>query len=307
MIALPNGKSPFPATKNHSRTHGMNKTHGMNAPTQKEKTTGPKSDFSADGERIAKVIARAGVCSRRDAEKLIADGVVKVNGHKLDTPAFKVTPGDRIEVKGQLLPDAEATRLWLYHKPRGLVTTHKDPEGRTTIFAKLPSELPRVISIGRLDINTEGLLLLTNDGALARLLELPKTGWLRRYRVRAYGEINQDRLDKLAEGITVDGVDYGSIDAQLERSQRQTHWITMALREGKNREIKNVMDALGLKVTRLIRTSFGPFQLAGLPAGEVKQIRDKVLRDQLGGRLPSLGRPTQHTKPKKHAHHRRRT
>lgn len=236
-------------------------------------------------ERIAKVIARAGICSRRDAEKLIAQGKVKLNGKILDTPAVTVSATDKIVVNDKPLPTVEATRLWLYHKPRGLVTSHKDEKGRTNLFEKLPEELPRVISVGRLDINTEGLLLLTNDGGLARTLELPKTGWLRRYRVRAYGTITQGRLDKLAKGITVDGVDYGPIEATLERAQGNNQWLTLSLREGKNREIKHVLEEIGLKVNRLIRTSFGPFQLTGIAPGAVKEIRAKVLREQLGKKM----------------------
>jgi len=236
-------------------------------------------------ERISKVMARAGVASRRDIERMIMDGRVTLNGVVLDSPVVNVTLTDRIEVDGVQIRGIERTRLWLYHKPPGLVTTNADPEGRPTVFENLPDDLPRVMSIGRLDINTEGLLLLTNDGGLARVLELPATGWLRRYRVRAHGEIDQEALDKLKEGIAVDGVLYGSIEATLDRTQGSNVWITMALREGKNREIKNVLGALGLDVNRLIRISYGPFQLGDLPEGRVLEVRGRTLRDQLGPRL----------------------
>ncbi len=245
-----------------------------------EAATDPK------GERIAKRIARAGVCSRRDAEKLIADGRVKVNGKVLDTPAFLVTEADKVQVDGTVVAEAEATRLWRYHKPSGLVTSHKDPEGRPTVFQKMPPELPRLISIGRLDLNTEGLLLLTNDGALARELELPSTGWVRRYRVRAHGRIEQPVLDGLKKGIEIEGVRYGEIDARLEKVQGGNVWIAMSLREGKNREIKKVLEHLGLQVNRLIRISYGPFQLGDLERGEVKEVPRRTMREQLGSRLP---------------------
>ncbi len=237
------------------------------------------------GERIAKRIARAGVCSRRDAERLIEAGRVKVNGKVLDTPAFLVGEKDKVQVDGTLLPEAETTRLWRYHKPSGLVTSHKDPEGRPTVFEKLPPELPRLISIGRLDLNTEGLLLLTNDGALARELELPSTGWVRRYRVRAHGRIEQPVLDGLKKGVEIDGVRYGDIDARLDKVQGGNVWIAVSLREGKNREIKRVLEHLGLQVNRLIRLSYGPFQLGDLSRGEVKEIPRRTLREQLGARL----------------------
>ncbi len=248
-------------------------------------TDAKKSTEDVKGERIAKVMARAGLCSRREAEKWIAAGRVAVNGMVLTTPAVVVGPSDDVVVDNQPLPRRERTRLWLFHKPKGLVTTSHDPEGRPTVFDKLPKELPRVISVGRLDINTEGLLLLTNDGGLARILELPATGWLRRYRVRAHGGVSQEMLDGLADGFAVDGILYGAIEASLDRVQGQNNWLTLALREGKNREVKRVLEALGLTVNRLIRVSYGPFQLGDLAAGSVREIRGKVLRDQLGKRL----------------------
>ncbi len=242
-------------------------------------------DVPATGERIAKVMARAGLCSRRDAERWIADGRVAVNGRLLTSPAVTVGPADRIAVDGVALPERERTRLWLYHKPKGLVTTARDPQGRPTIFAALPPEVPRVVTIGRLDINTEGLLLLTNDGGLARLLELPSTGWLRRYRVRVHGSVTQEALESLAAGVTVEGIQYGPVEASLDRSQGTNQWLTLGLREGKNREVKRLLAHLGLATTRLIRISYGPFQLGELKAGEVREIRGRVLRDQLGAKL----------------------
>jgi 23S rRNA pseudouridine2605 synthase len=238
-----------------------------------------------EGERIAKVIARAGLCSRREAEAWIAAGRVAVNGEKIASPALNVTLGDKIVVDGKPLPGVERTRLFLYHKPRGLVTTSSDPQGRPTIFGALPNDLPRLISIGRLDLATEGLLLLTNDGGLARALELPSTAWLRRYRVRAHGTVTQDQLDALREGVTVDGIRYGAIDATLDREQASNVWITFAIREGKNREVRNVLRHLNLHVARLIRVSFGPFQLKELGAGEIEEVPTRVLRDQLGEKL----------------------
>jgi 23S rRNA pseudouridine2605 synthase len=243
------------------------------------------TDQHKPGERIAKVIARAGLASRREAEAWIAAGRVAVNGAVITSPACNVTAQDKVTVDGAPLPARERTRLFLYHKPRGLMTTHADPQGRPTIFEHLPAELPRLISVGRLDFNTEGLLLLTNDGALARVLELPATGWLRRYRVRAHGKVNQAQLDQLRAGLTLSGIHYGAIEATIERVQGANLWLTFAIREGKNREVRNVLGHLGLDVTRLIRVSFGPFQLAELKAGDVEEVRTRILREQLGERL----------------------
>jgi 23S rRNA pseudouridine2605 synthase len=240
------------------------------------------------GERIAKVVSRAGLASRRDAEEWIVQGRVSVNGRVINSPALDVTTRDVIIVDGKPLPERERTRLFMFHKPRGLMTTHADPEGRPTVFDNLPEGLPRLISIGRLDFNTEGLLLLTNDGGLARVLELPDTGWLRRYRVRAHGEVTQDQLDALKKGVEVDGVKYGSIDAALERDQGANVWLVFAIREGKNREVRNVMAHLGLEVNRLIRVSYGPFQLGELAEGQVEEVKTRVLREQLGEKVAAL-------------------
>src|SRR5438034_8709437 len=239
-------------------------------------------------ERIAKAIARAGLCSRREAETWIAAGRVAINGEVVASPARNVTLADRISVDGQPLPSRERTRLFLYHKPRGLLTTHADPGGRPTIFSVLPKGLPRLISVGRLDLNTEGLLLLTNDGGLARTLELPATAWLRRYRVRAHGQVAHDALDALRAGVTIDGIRYGAIEATVDRVQGSNVWLTFAIREGKNREVKNVVGHLGLPVSRLIRVSFGPFELADLAPGEIAEVKTRTLREQLGERVIAL-------------------
>lgn len=240
-------------------------------------------DTDKKGERIAKVMARAGLCSRRDAERWIGEGRVTVNGEVLQSPACVVTDQDKIVVDGKPLKAAEETRLFLYHKPAGLVTTHKDEQGRDTVFENLPADLPRLISVGRLDLNTEGLLLLTNDGELARWLELPQTGWKRRYRVRVHGKVTPDMITKLEKGITYQGVSYGSIEATIDREQGANSWLTVSLREGKNREIRNVMEAFDLRVSRLLRLSYGPFQLGRLERGAVEEVKSKVLKDQAGG------------------------
>ena len=237
------------------------------------------------GERIAKTIARSGLCSRRDAERLIAEGRVSLNGQRLQSPAVNVTSSDRILVDGKTLPAAEPPRLWRYYKPKGRVTTHRDPQGRPTVFQALPPELPRVISVGRLDFNTEGLLLLTNDGDLARHLESPSTGWLRRYRVRVHGNVGQDMLDTLAGGIEAAGVRYGPVEAKLDRVQGTNSWLTIGLREGKNREVRKIMEALGLTVNRLIRLSFGPFALGELVPGAVMEVKHRIIADQLGEKV----------------------
>ncbi|PPQ40579.1 23S rRNA pseudouridine2605 synthase [Rhodoblastus acidophilus] len=241
-----------------------------------------------EGERIAKAMARVGLCSRRDAEEWIAAGRVSVNGKVLDTAALNVTEADTVLVDGKPLAARERTRLFLFHKPRGLVTTDRDPEGRATVFdyiAEHNPDLPRLMSVGRLDINTEGLLLLTNDGGLARVLELPATGWLRRYRARANGETDQTRLDSLKNGVTIEGIDYAGVEARLDRVQGANVWITLGLREGKNREVKRLLEHLGLAVNRLIRLSYGPFQLGELPEGTVEEVKTRVLADQLGEKL----------------------
>jgi len=243
-----------------------------------------------DGERIAKVIARAGLASRREAEEWIAAGRVAVNGAVIHSPALNVSGRDRISIDGEPLPSRERTRVFLYHKPRGLLTSHGDTRGRATVFQNLPKGLPRLISVGRLDFNTEGLLLLTNDGELARVLELPATGWLRRYRVRAHGSVAQGKLDALRAGVTIDGIHYGAVEATLDRVQGSNLWLTFAIREGKNREVRNVLGHLGLAVTRLIRVSFGPFQLGELGEGEVEEVPTRVLREQLGERVAALSR-----------------
>jgi 23S rRNA pseudouridine2605 synthase len=276
-------------TENDHKPHKGRKFRG-----KRLRTSLPRPEVEAplperkEVDRVAKVIARAGLASRREAEAWIEAGRVAVNGAVIRSPALNVGADDRIAVDGKPLPERERTRLFLFHKPRGLVTTTADPEGRPTIFGALPKDMPRVVTVGRLDMNTEGLLLLTNDGGLARALELPATGWLRRYRVRAYGKVLQPRLDGLRNGIVVDGVRYGAIEATLDREQGDNSWITFAMREGKNREIRNVLGELGLKVNRLIRLSYGPFQLADLPAGSVEEVKTRALREQLGERLAAI-------------------
>jgi 23S rRNA pseudouridine2605 synthase len=235
-----------------------------------------------DGDRIAKVIARAGICSRRDAEKLILEGRVKLDGVIVTSPALNVTGNNVVQVDEKPLTEPESARMWRYHKPSGLVTTHKDEKGRPTVFANLPKHLGRVVSVGRLDFNSEGLLLLTNDGEIARRMEIPASGWTRSYRARLFGKVTQADLDRLATGITIDGVKYGPIVADLERSKGMYSWATVGLKEGKNREVKRVMERLGLKVARLIRTAYGPFQLGQLPEGQVEEIPARLWREKLG-------------------------
>jgi 23S rRNA pseudouridine2605 synthase len=266
---------------------GGKRKQGQGPRKGKEEAPGPKTlaPKAQEPMRIAKAIAHAGLCSRRDAERWIEAGRVAVNGKVLTTPAHVVGASDRITVDGKKLPEAEAPRLWRYHKPKGLVTSHKDPQGRKTVFEALPTGLPRVVSVGRLDLNTEGLLLLTTDGALARHLELPSTGWLRRYRVRAHGRVTQAALDALGSGITIDGVHYGPVEARIDREQGTNLWLTLALREGKNREVKRLAEHLGLTVNRLIRVSFGPFALGELAPGAVEEVKRRVLTDQLGTKL----------------------
>jgi 23S rRNA pseudouridine2605 synthase len=235
------------------------------------------------GERIAKFLSRAGVASRRDAEAMIEAGRVRLNNAPVTHPAVFIKPGDMVLVDGKPVAEPDRTRLWRYHKPDGLVTTHKDPEGRPTVFGAMPPGMPRVISIGRLDLTSEGLLLLTNDGELARRLELPATGWLRRYRVRVHGGVSPDKIKRLADGMVVEGVKYGPIEAHIDSVQRSNTWLSMSLHEGKNREIRRVMQALELPVTRLIRVAYGPFQLGTLPRGGIEEVNGKVLREQVPG------------------------
>jgi|GEM_PF-204640 len=296
----PGKDTPGREIRGRERPEGQKPFAGRPAPPRgKPAFARPTRDPAAEraqekafaGDRIAKVMARAGVCSRRDAEIWIAEGRVALNGRVLTSPAVNVADNDRIEIDGKPMQARERTRLFLFHKPVGLVTSARDPEGRETVFDYLDArhpELPRLISVGRLDINTEGLLLLTNDGGLARTLELPATGWTRRYRVRAHGAIDQARLDALKKGVVVEGVVYAPIDALLERVQGANAWIAMSLTEGKNREIKRVLAHLGLEVTRLFRVSYGPFQLGDLPEGAVEEVRLKVLREQLGKNLAEL-------------------
>jgi len=252
------------------------------APGGRTRNTPEAGEQPRTGERIAKVIARAGVCSRRDAERLIAEGRVTVDGRRLTTPAYTVPADAAVTVDGAPLPAAAPRRLWRYHKTKGTVTTARDPQGRPTVFDRLPTGLPRLVTVGRLDMASEGLLLITNDGALKRRLELPATGWTRRYRVRVHGEVDPARLAALAKGVTVDGVRYGPIHATLERRTGANAWLAVALKEGKNREVRRVMEHLGLSVSRLIRVAYGPFQLGALAPGAIQDVPAKVLREQLG-------------------------
>jgi 23S rRNA pseudouridine2605 synthase len=278
------GKRKSPPTTGWSpHTGSIDVNDGWEKPRVRktDKAEEDKADKS-DGERIAKVIARAGVCSRRDAEKKIAENRVTLDGKIVTTPATKVNPGQVVTVDGTQVGDPAPARLWRYHKPAGLVTTHRDPEGRPTVFANLPKTLPRVVSIGRLDCNSEGLLLLTNDGEIARRLEMPSGGWTRVYRARLFGKVTQADLDKLAEGVTIGTVKYGPVVADLERTKGVYSWATVTLKEGKNREVKRLMESLGLKVARLIRVQFGPFHLGQLEEGAVEEIPAKQWREQLG-------------------------
>lgn len=236
-------------------------------------------------ERIAKFMARSGVCSRREAEELIKQKRVTVNGETVETPAFNVEGDEKILLDGEKLPQMQHTRVWLYHKPTGLITTHKDTQNRATVFDNLPADMPRVISVGRLDLNSEGLLLLTNNGELARTLELPQNGWSRRYKVRVYGKVSKNKLAELEKGVEIEGVRYGAVKVELESQNGANSWLQVTLNEGKNREIRKLMKYIGLEVARLIRLSYGPFQLGSLKKGEVKEVPQKVLREQLGDKF----------------------
>lgn len=252
--------------------------------TQKPKKIESGKTSAHEGERIAKRLARAGICSRRDAERMIAEGRVTVDGTVLTSPALNVTDKNRIVVDGKPLTAAEAPRLWRYHKPAGVITTARDPQGRPTVFEKMPPEMPRVVSIGRLDFNTEGLLLLTNDGEIARHLELPQNAWLRHYRVRVYGAVDKAKLATLAKGVTISGIHYEPIKVEIETAKEQgtNTWLAVTIREGKNREVRKVLEHVGLQVTRLIRVAFGPFQLGKLARGAVEEVPTGILRDSLG-------------------------
>ena len=251
------------------------------------------------GDRIAKVLARAGIASRRDAEAMITEGRVTVNGRKVLSPALNVLPKDRITVDGQEVGEPEPPRLWLYHKPTGLVTTARDEKGRETVFENLPAELPRVMSVGRLDLNSEGLLLLTNDGEIKRRLELPDTGWLRKYRVRVKGTASEQTLEPLRKGISIDGENFQPMEVVFDRQQGANAWLTVGIREGKNREIRRAMEHIGLTVNRLLRISYGPFRLGTLKPGEVEEVRPRVFRDQLGLDKAESGDDSGFAKPKR--------
>jgi len=275
------GMSKTPASP--KRPHRPKGPAGKAAkPSRPDAAAGDKSTGTPEGDRIAKVLSRAGVASRREAERMIAEGRVAVNGKVIDSPALNVTTRDRILIDGQPLPEAEAPRLWLYHKPAGLVTTTSDEMGRTTIFDELPEDLPRVMTVGRLDLNSEGLLLLTNDGGIKRKLELPSTGWLRRYRVRIKGRPQETDFEPLRKGLVIDGETFQPMTVALDRQQGANAWLTVGLREGKNREIRRAMEDIGFSVNRLLRLSYGPFQLGNLKPGEVEELRPRVIRDQLG-------------------------
>ncbi len=288
-------------------------------PMVRPMTDDKKTEEAEDrGERIAKALARAGVGSRRDVERMIGEGRISMDGKTLETPAVLVKSLKGIKVDGEVVEQASETKLWRMHKTRGMLTTHKDPEGRRTVFDKLPKHMGRVISVGRLDMNTEGLLLLTNDGALARWMELPSNALVRKYRVRVYGRVDEKALAKLIDGITIDGVHYGEVDAKLEGRSRKSQkdddgprqssantWLTVAIREGKNREVRRVMEHLGLTVNRLIRTNYGPFSLGTLPIGTAAQVNDKQLREVMAdffGEAPdSVAAPKKTRDPSKWA------
>ena len=247
----------------------------------------PATVSTEKGERIAKRLARVGICSRRDAERMIAEGRVRVDGVILESPAFNVTESSKIMVDNKPIGAPDTARVWRYHKPQGVITTARDPQGRPTVFERMPAGMPRVVSIGRLDFNTEGLLLLTNDGGLARHLELPANAWIRHYRVRVYGVVDKKKLAKLGEGVTISGIRYEPMTAVLESAEglprvSTNSWIGISIREGKNREVRKAMEHIGLQVTRLIRVAFGPFQLGSLPRGHVEEVPQRVLREQLG-------------------------
>jgi 23S rRNA pseudouridine2605 synthase len=264
--------------------------------------TPPNAAATPEGERIARRLSRAGVASRRAAEAMIAEGRVAVNGRVIDSPALNVTDRDTIAVDGREIGEAEPTRLWRYHKPEGLVTSASDEKGRPTVFDRLPPEMPRVMSVGRLDLNSEGLLLLTNDGALKRKLELPSTGWMRKYRVRARGRILDAALDPIRKGITVDGERFQPMSVTIDREQGANVWLTVGLREGRNREVRRALASVGLMVNRLIRLSYGPFQLGDLAPGAVEEVAPKILRDQLG-----TGKPVNTAEPGKPGPQRKRS
>lgn len=251
---------------------------------EKKHKSEPSKDVRPEGERIAKVLARAGIASRREIERMIEAGRVSVDGKKLISPALNVTAANKITVDGKPVGEAEEARVWRYHKSAGTLTTNRDPQGRPTIFEKLPPELPRVVTVGRLDFNTEGLLLLTNDGGLARHLELPQNAWIRHYRVRVYGNVSAAKLKALENGVTIEGVHYEPIKAELEQEKQEgaNVWLSVSIREGKNREIRKVMEHLGLQVTRLIRVAFGPFQLGKLSRGGIEEVPRRILRESLG-------------------------
>jgi 23S rRNA pseudouridine2605 synthase len=246
-----------------------------------KRATPPEENTPEKGERIAKVMARAGLCSRREAERWIEGGRVAVDGNVLESPAFTVTSANSIAVDGKAIAGKTETKLWRYHKPPGLLVSNNDPEGRPTIFERLPQYLPRVVTVGRLDMNSEGLLLLTNDGELARFMERPDTGWVRHYRVRVNSRVNEKSLEKLAKGITVSGIRYGSIKASLDRQQGANAWLNMSLTEGKNREIRKVLEHMEMPVSRLIRTTYGPFQLGKMERGQVEEVGRRMLKDSV--------------------------